>query len=136
MKLALRIHFYTDGDYWIRNTDNLFDPHCSMYKGAEVQYQHEEERDFSELWFVLTCEGEANACRWAARDLMEALAVNFSVTQTHYWLVKDLYDLVITPKRDFLWSREDIDRFWTIDGNYEGTELYLYIKHEGDVKKR
>ena len=51
------------------------------------------------------------------------------------FLVCLLYDLVITPKRDFLWSREDIDRFWTIDGNYEGTELYLYIKHDGEEKR-
>ena len=130
MKLTLRIHFQTDGDFYVRNIDNLFDPKGVMYKGANVQYQYEDDRDFEELRFVLSCEGEANACRWAARDLMEALAVSFDVSRTHYWLVKDLYDLVITPKREVLWKNDDVDRFWTIGGNYEGTELCLNIKHE------
>lgn len=129
MQLFIRANFCTDGDFWVRDIDDLFDPKNSMYRGANIQYQFREDKDLEEFCFSLSCDGNHMACQWAARDLLEALAVSFSVDQTHYWLVKELYELVITPKETLLFGRDNVDRFWTLGGNYDGTELSLYIKH-------
>lgn len=128
MQLSLYIRFSTDGDYGVRQVDALFDQKSIMYHGADIQYQYKEE-EYEEIWFMLLCSGDANACRWAARDLLQALAVSFNVTQSHYWLVKRLYDFVITPSEEALWSDDDVDKRWTIGGNYEGSEVSLHIKH-------
>ena len=125
MKLKLYISCYTDGDFSFNNIDNLFDVNNSLYKGAIISYTHLV--DGEQIFFDLTCEGEPNPCRWAARDLMETLVCNI---HTHkYYLVKDLYDLIITPKEELLWSGRDVQYSDILSGNYDGTVLFLDIRN-------
>ena len=125
MKLKLYISCYTDGDFSFNNIDNLFDVNNSLYKGAIISYTHLV--DGEQIFFDLTCEGEPNPCRWAARDLMETLVCNI---HTHkYYLVKDLYDLIITPKEELLWSGRDVHYSDILSGNYDGTVLFLDIRN-------
>lgn len=128
MELQLKIHFNTDGDFCFLGLDRLIDPKSSFYNGAVKNFIIDNQPDYETIDILLGCNGDANGCRWAARDVLEHLVTNgFRVV--HYWLVKDLYDLLITPKEDVLWSDENVHYQNTISGNYDGTVLRLDIVH-------
>ena len=75
---------------------------------------------------------EAQQCRWAARDILRNLIVHIRVSQSHYYLVKDLYELLYKAY-DELMSCRNVYCNKCLSGNYEGTEVTLrVIYQEGD----
>lgn len=126
MILRLGLAFGTDGDFGFNDSENLFDPQKRMYEGADVKYDYTE--DGEKIYITLQADGNDDACRWAARDLMESLVCNI---RTHkYYVIKYLYDLIIAPKEELLWSKDDVNYFDSIGGNYEGTNIRLIVLHE------
>ena len=119
------MNFNTDGDFSFRDRRELFNPDASLYKGASIKYDIGE--GYDDISFSLYAEGDPNPCRWAARDLMESLVC--SIQTNKYYVIKYLYDLIVTARIEYLWSGEDVDYFDSISGNYEGTELHLRIVH-------
>jgi len=132
MKLLLDLTFKTDGDFGFNNMENLIDPKDSMYKGAGIQYYCS--CNDESIYVTLIADGDDNACRWAARDLMERLVCN--IRTSRYYIIRYLYDLIITPKEDLLWSGENVNHSDSIGGNYEGTHIRLVIKNEDIVNKK
>lgn len=123
MKLQLNFVFATDGDFSFTNIESLFNPESSMYKGANLKYSCK--HDYEDIYISLQADGDDNACRWAARDLMENLVCNI---RTHkYYVIKYLYNLIVTPKEQLLWSGENVNYHDSIGGNYEGTSIQLFI---------
>lgn len=128
MQLTLKMEFCTDGDFCFHSIDRLIDPKSSFYNGVVKDFRVINEPDDEFISVSLECEGDANGCRWAARDVMENLVVG-GIRVAHYWLVKYLYDLIITPRENALWSDKDVHYYDTISGNYDGTFLLLDIVH-------
>lgn len=127
MNLSLTLELHTDGDFHIKDYATLIDPQCRMYKNATVKYEGLQDGEI--IWIFLTAEGERNACQWAARDLLEHLVCNI---RTHkYYLIKDLYDLVIPAKENLLWSNKNVYHNGSLSGNYDGTFFNLIIQEEG-----
>ena len=84
MKICFNANFYTDGDYGFNKDrlDALFNKDSSFYKGAEIRYFYE--REDEEITIYLIAEGNANACRWALRDLLEALMCSFTTIKLFF----------------------------------------------------
>lgn len=127
MKLSLEIDFHTDGDFW-PIAEKFIEPQSSFYNGAVKEFEVISEPGDEYYGIILVCEGDANGCRWAARDVIEALICG-GFRLTHYWLIKDIYELIITPKEEWLWSDEDVHYYDSIEGNYGGTHIALDIVH-------
>lgn len=128
MKLRLEIHFETDGDFCFLGLNDLINPNSSLYNGAVTRFEADDHTYYEEIDIRLECDGDANGCRWAARDVLERL-ISKGIRTVRYYLVKDIYDLLITPKEKVLWSDEDVHYEGIISGNYEGTFLRLDIVH-------
>ena len=128
MKLMLHIHFETDGDYSVDGFSEVIDIESRMYGSEPLKYRAVE--GFEEYDFLLEYEGKgSNECRWAARDVLQGIIVRLRVSQSHYYLVKDLYDL-LQGALDELWKDENVDYNKLIYGNYQGTEVSLHVLHE------
>lgn len=129
MKLTLEMYFQTDGDFCFLDPNHLIHlfEDSPLYEDAVKEYVYDDSDPYY-IHILLNCEGNPNPCRWAARDLLEHL-VSDGIRVVHYWLVKNLYNLLITPDEEILWSEEDVHYYDSIDGNYEGTELKLDIEH-------
>lgn len=132
MKLELSIHLNTDGDFGIRDIDGkltgspLFDETNPMYKDVKIGYHYK--LDGTIIDINLVAEGESSAqCQFAARDLMNNLVCQFEVLPSHYYLVKDLYNLVIDVSSQSLFK--NISGTWRkqLFGNYEGSEVVISI---------
>lgn len=129
MKLSLKMTFCTDGDFRFLLTKELIDPKSSFYNGAVKEFLiiNEPENEFIDI--TLECEGDECGCQWAARDVMENL-IRGGILTVHYWLVQDIYELVIKPKERMLWGDKDVHYYDSMSGNYNGTEISLDIVHE------
>ena len=127
MKLNLEITFHTDGDFCFL-AEELLNKESLIYRETVTKFLviNEPENEFIDI--CLVCEGDPNGCRWTARDVMEEL-IRGGIRTVHYWLVKRIYDLVITPKEEVLWSDDDVHYYDTMGGNYEGTHILLDIVH-------
>lgn len=128
MKIKLNIHFETDGDFCFLGLDNLIDTKSNLYNGVIKKFKVTDKPDYEKLDILLECEGDANCCRWAARDVLENL-ITGGFRVVHYYLVEDLYKLIITPREEMLWLDTDVHYQDTLSGNYEGTVLKLDIIH-------
>lgn len=132
MKLRLEIYFNTDGDFSFHHVEWLkhqVDPLSPFYDNAIKNLEiHDDNREDETYSFLLECEGAPNPCRWAARDLLEHLITN-GIGLVHYWVLKDIYNLLITPKEEVLWSDEDVHYSDTLSGNYHNSYLTLDIEH-------
>ncbi len=139
MKLKLELNFCTDGDFCFLDTnpDHLLNG-MSMYKDVVKEFKVDDRQNEERLHIFLDCEGKANGCRWAARDVLENL-ISGGFRVVHYWLVDDLYHLITAPidvnceQGEMLWSNEDVNHYGRLSGNYEGTDLLLWIRHEDSV---
>jgi len=127
MKLLLQFKFCTDGDFHIKDYNNLINPKDTMYKNANIKYLAD--KGIETIWIGLLADGERNACRWAARDLMERLVC--SVRTHKYYLIKELYDMIIPAKEDLLWSNSNVSHYKGLSGNYDGTFIRLNIEEDG-----
>ena len=127
MKLSLEIDFHTDGDFWFL-AEKFIEPQTPYYCGAVKEFRVVPEPDNEFFGISLICEGDADGCRYAARDVMEALICG-GIRLVHYWVLKYIYDLIITPKEELLWSDSDVYHYDSIEGNYGGTHIELEIIH-------
>jgi len=125
MKATFIADFYTDGDFGFDDFDNLFDKNNSMYEGAEVKYINV--LDGEHIYIRLQTHGEANACRWAVRDLLEKLMCSIR-THKHY-LVRQVYDSLYYF-HDGLWEDVNQDKDICMSGNYDGTYLALHMRED------
>lgn len=124
MRLKLDITFATDGDFCFDNADRLFDDKNLLYENASVTYGHWTDSERSE--FRLDAQGNADACQYAAHDLLETLVC--SLRTSRYYVIQDVYRMLITAKDRCLWNGGgDVDYSDTIGGNYEGTRIHLSI---------
>ena len=127
MRLHLAINFETDGDFYFENPNSIFDARNSMYRNATLIDEVNDE-DQENVRFYLIATGDADACRWAARDLMEKIVCQLRTGK--YEVIKDVYDLVITPKENYLWSDAEVHYVDCLSGNYTGSYISLTVEHE------
>ena len=125
MTLVLDISFHTDGDFCVNDLESIFNKGSRLYKDANLIYSAEQSDE--SLEFALIASGDENACRWAARDLLQSLICEFRTFKSY--LVGYSYrfldtPLVIVQKRGNEVRYED-----NLSGNYEGTYLLLQITH-------
>ncbi len=126
IKIKIDAEFYTDGDFRFDNLDSLIDIHSSLYAGASVQYRASQNYAEQTIHIEFSAAGNDNPCLWAMKDLLESLVCNF---RTHYcFLVKEMYDFLITARDNMLRDMKDICWCDTIGGNYEGTHISI-TKH-------
>lgn len=130
MILRLDMEFHTDGDFAFRDIGRQLDPGRQLYKGASIDYRVK--TDDEEICFNLACIGEANACRWAARDLVESLICSISTFKAY--LVGDLYRL-LDEVLENLWKDGKVQHEDSLSGNYNGTSVKLLIVWEESDKK-
>lgn len=125
MKLCFEAHFDTDGDFRFdeRQVQERFKIEKSLYEGAETKYDYKQDGEYIDI--CLSAEGDANACRWYFRDLIEELIC--SIRTSKYWLVKDLYELLDYFHED-LWKEVNQQKENGLLGNYMGTLLTLKIE--------
>lgn len=125
MKIYFKAHFYTDGDYSFRKDrlEMLFKKDSLLYEGSTIRYSYEHEDE--EISVCLAADGDKDACRWALRDLLEALMCSISTFK--YWLVRDLYDILEYFHKD-LWEELNQEKSNELSGNYDGTILTLKMK--------
>ena len=124
VKLELEVSFYTDGDFYFSDINEIFDPVSSMYNGANVKYDLSTEFEYYN--FLLIAEGPEDRCYYAARDLLESIMCHLQTSR--YYIIRDVYQLLIPAKEQCLWSnKEYIDYSESIGGNYEGTSIILKI---------
>ena len=123
MILILDIDFHTDGDFTFDHLESIFNKNSNLYRNAKIAYRAEEANESIE--FGLAAEGDHNACRWAARDLLESLICELRACKSS--LVGDLYRFLSTPL-DIVQKRGNEVRYKdSLSGNYEGTRLWLQI---------
>lgn len=126
VRLRLEIHCDTDGDFRFDDISKEFDPDSSLYQPATIAYRNEH-RD-EDIDILLKAEGGANACRWAARDLLDRLTCAF---RTHKaYLIPDVYAFLNKDREEMLWAdySEGLFRQSILSGNYEGSRLTLSIE--------
>ena len=130
MRLELRINFRTDGDFGFDDIETIIDTNSPFYNGATLGYIAVPPMDGEDLYiFILTAEGDPNGCRYAARDFMQGLVCRLRTTDIKYYLIPEIYDLVIGPKENLLWSGTDVHHGGNMSGNYDGTKIRLDIWH-------
>lgn len=124
MIATLVIHFETDGDFsFVDFGENLIDVNSSFYGGVIKVFQCSE--GFHAYGINLTCEGDADCCKYAIRDVCNNLICN-GVRVKYTWLISELVRLLITDTSSFLWSFEDDMHFNdSMEGNYGGTYFRL-----------
>lgn len=123
MTLVLDISFHTDGDFCVNDRESIFNKDSRLYRDADLIYRTEESGESIE--FALIASGDENACRWAARDLLQSLICEFKTFKSY--LVRDLYQFLDTPLA-IVQKRGNEARYEDhLSGNYEGTYLLLQI---------
>lgn len=127
MNLYLAINFETDGDFIFADLEEIFDEGNPMYSGAEIHYYVDNTTYSDGIKFSMKASGAPNACRWAARDLMESIVCHLRTM--NYEIIKDVYDLVITPKEEYLWSDADVHYLDCLGGNYAGSYISMTVEH-------
>lgn len=123
MKLCFEAHFCTDGDFRFDESQiqERFEVEKSLYKGAEIKYHYQHDGEYIDIF--LSAVGDANACRWNLRDLLEELIC--SIRTSKYWLVRDLYELIDYFHQDLWNSNLNQLKDKGLSGNYSGTLLTL-----------
>lgn len=116
MKIKVEYVFYTDGDYSLETPG---------YFGCKA-----EGLDSSDIFFdcagEMTFEAEPDRCRIDARTFLHRLLCDgIHVSYTHYWLIKDFYDM-IDALITFMYEHDSGSSCERLTGNYDGT----YIKVE------
>ena len=130
MKIKIRANFQTDGDYSILNYDSYENEprnKCINSNGNEVkiysQYIHIFDDNYTFVK-IFECDN-ADSCKMYARMFLEQLLCNISVLSSHYYLIKDFYELFYNGLTAL---NKNENYYETISGNYEGTELVIYIE--------
>ena len=127
MKLYFEAHFETDGDFRfdVCEVQERFKTERSLYEGAKTKYNYECDGEYIDI--CLGAEGDANACRWHLRDLLESLIC--SIRTSKYWLVRDLYEL-LDYFHEGLWENPNQSKDRGLGGNYSGTLVTLTMKED------
>lgn len=130
MKLYFEAIFYTDGDFSFdknRVQEKIRDGNA-LYEGADINYVYTQ--DDEHIIICVNAEGDADSCRYYVRDLLEALICSIS---THkYWLVKDLYELLVYFHTK-LWEEPNQFKIKGLSGNYSGTWLKLSMEEHSKI---
>ena len=125
MTLVLDISFHTDGDFGVSNRESIFNKDSRLYRDADLIYRTEESGESIE--FALVATGDENACRWAARDLLESLICELRTFKSY--LANALYQFLDTPLTIVQKRGNEVRYEDNLSGNYEGTYLLLQITH-------
>ena len=125
MTLVLDISFHTDGDFGVNDRESIFNKDSRLYRDADLIYRTEESGESIE--FALIANGDENACRWAARDLLQSLICEFRTFKSY--LVRDLYQFLDAPLAIVQKRGNEVRYEDNLSGNYEGTYLLLQITH-------
>lgn len=118
MRIEISYTLCTDGDYGLRNAEDLGCANRDNYF-EHYDYVGSMEFNYEEEW---RCKSEAKSFLW------KFLCDGIHVSYTHPWLLKDFYDII-----EFL--ENVIDEYQEgisvakrhITGNYEGTEIKIEI---------
>ncbi len=123
--LRLDVSFFTDGDFYFDGTDSMLDPGSPLYRKAKIAYRHGTDSEYYE--FHLCARGDADACRYAARDLLERLMRNLRTFRPNY--VSDDVSRLLAAARDrcLRKTEDEIDYSRNLGGNYEGTGIHIRI---------
>ena len=118
MKIRVSYAFYTDGDY------SLQEPEKFGCTGQEVEI----EEDFYDYVGVVEFETiDIVRCKMDAKDFLERLLCDgIHVSSSHYWLLKDFYD-IIDGLMNFINHNNSGECYDTIGGNQDGTVIKVEI---------
>lgn len=124
MTATLTIHFETDGDFgFVDFGEDLLDVNSSFYGGVIKVFQYSQ--GFHDYDIDLTCEGDADCCKYVVRDVCNNLICN-GVRVKYTGLISELIRFLITDTSSFLWSFEgDMHFNDSMGGNYEGSYFVL-----------
>lgn len=129
MKIKIKVEFSTDGDYSICNYDSYKNEPISKSvnsNGNEVKIYSQASHIFNDEYTIVKifeCDN-VDSCKMYARLFLQQLLCDISVLSSHYYLIKDFYELFINGITAI---NEDKDYYNAISGNYEGTELDIRI---------
>lgn len=117
MKIRITYGFYTDGDFSLR------DPEKFGCTGIDVEI----EGDYYDYVGTITFENDDIwKCKYDAKRFLEKfLCDGIHVSYTHYWLLKDFYDSIMSLI-EFIEKNNTGEFCEERSGNYDGT----YIKVE------
>lgn len=130
MKIKIKAEFSTDGDYSICNYDSYKNEPISKSingSGNEVKIYSRSSHIFIEDYTfikIIECDN-VDSCKMYARMFLSQLLCNISVLSSHYYLIKDFYELF---DNGITAINEGKNYYETISGNYDGTELVIYIE--------
>lgn len=130
MKLLFKSIFNTDGDFsfYEDKVSSLFKKDSAFYeKATSIDYKYQHDGEKVELYLLIV--GDPDTCRWACRDLLEALMCSIR-TCVHY-IVKDVYE-VLEYFHENLWDTSITSIEKVMTGNYSGSMLTLTIEYEKD----
>lgn len=118
MKIRISYTFYTDGDYSLRNTEKFGCTGTEMeIEDDYYNYVGSKEFENEEEW----------RCKYEARSFLEELLCDgIHVLSTHYWLLKDFYD-IIEALMDFICNNNSGTKYETLGGNQDGTMIMVKI---------
>ena len=124
LKIVIDWALYTDGDYRL---DNAEEYGC---KDDEREWGHYSGKQT----YVMS---EDKGCRREAVSFLEKLLCDIRVGYTHYYLIKDMYEMFEKAMR-FIGNKENYGaEYFYMGGNYDGTELSIKItraEEEGSEK--
>lgn len=121
MQINISYTLYTDGDYGLRNAEELGCTNRGVVVNDFEYYDYVGSMEFKdeEAW---RCKNEAKSFLW--RFLCDGIHVSY----THPWLLKDFYDIIESLENIINKYQEGISvEKRQIAGNYEGTEIKIEI---------
>lgn len=121
MQINISYILYTDGDYSLRNAEELGCTNRNVVVDADDYYDYVGSMEFKheEEW---RCKSEAKSFLW------KFLCDGIHVSYTHSWLLKDFYDIMESLENvinEYQGGISVVKRH--ITGNYEGTEIKIEI---------
>lgn len=126
-KITVNFYAETDGDFGFREDE--FSNRIENMSNKDKKYSYAESHCLS-FHINYTCDGKADGydAKMQARDFIENIVRCISFG--HLFLMKDFYDMYDKATNWLFHNSGEQNFYWTLSGNYEGTELHISRKYE------
>ena len=134
MKAQLIFNWYTDGDFSVRRKEIINE--LKRYGFNSITNTKWDEDDSYIGSLTISFEHKVRVtCLMEIRDVLEILSVSMDVLYTHNWLIKDLYEMFESAKKQIclLFNNKvtsAVRAYEYISGNYEGTDIEVIIEED------
>lgn len=137
MEVILDAQFHTDGDFHFEDGNNLIDPNRDFYKNWKIKYDHDHSGETE--YFYLRAVG-SDSCPFPLRDLLESMMCNLRVSKSHYWLIRDIYNILDEILNICVYERDNSEDSVSVtkylSGNYDGTTISAIVVNDQVTPKR